>query len=112
MNNTASTRSILDKAVVILGTSMMLVWTLGIGIVGFIVLLAIPWALATQSHNLAIVSSFLVIVPLMLTLLWGLLMLVGVIRDKVAAQLSDSSRSRLEEYQIQRARISYMPNLL
>jgi len=77
----------LDKAVSVLGTAMMLVWTLGIGIVGFAVLLAIAWASVFQSHTLAIALGFLVIAPLLLTLLWAVLTAVDLLKERWAVQL-------------------------
>ena len=112
MNDAVSTTSTLDRAVMILVTGMMLAWTLGIGIVGFVVLLAIAWALVYQSHILAVVLSFLVIAPLLLTLLWGVLMAVGLIRERWIMKLTAPESSWREEYWEQRVRLSYIPNLL
>ena len=108
MNNTTKTMSTLDRAVLFLGTGMMLAWFLGIGIGGFVVLLAIAaGTLVYQAHTLTIVLSSFVMVPLMLTLLWGALMLAGVIWEKWGVQLSVSEQSGPEN----RVRLSYIPNL-
>ena len=94
MNNTTKTMSTLDRAVLFLGTGMMLAWFLGIGIGGFVVLLAIAaGTLVYQAHTLTIVLSSFVMVPLMLTLLWGALMLAGVIWEKWGVELSVSEQS-------------------
>ena len=94
MNNTTKTMSALDRAVLFLGTGMMLAWFLGIGIGGFVVLLAIAaGTLVYQAHTLTIVLSSFVMVPLMLTLLWGALMLAGVIWEKWGVELSVSEQS-------------------
>ena len=73
MNVATSTTSTLDRASMFLGTAMMLAWTLGIGIVGFALLLAIAYAMVFHNYSLAIVFSFLLFAPLMLTIAWGIL---------------------------------------
>jgi hypothetical protein len=73
MNTTTSTTITLERASRTLGTAMMVAWTLGIGIVGFALLLAIAYAMVFHNQILAIVSSFLLFAPLMLTVVWGIL---------------------------------------
>jgi len=72
MNTATSTTATLDRASSTLGTAMMLAWTMGIGIGGFALLLAIAYAMVFNNQTLAIVSTFLLFAPLMLTLLWGI----------------------------------------
>ena len=73
MRVATSTPSILERASIFLGKAMMLAWTLGIGIVGFALLLAIAYAMLFHNYSLAIVCSFFLFVPLMLTIAWGIL---------------------------------------
>ena len=73
MSVATSTTSTLDRASMFLGTAMMLAWTLGIGIVGFALLLAIAYAMVFHNSSLAIVCSFVLFVPLILTIAWGIL---------------------------------------
>lgn len=72
MSTEMSTTRTLDRGAMVLGTAMMIAWTLGIGIVGFVLLLAIAYAMVFQSHTVAVVLSFLLIAPLMLTIAWGI----------------------------------------
>jgi amino acid transporter len=62
----------LEKTSSILGTVMMLAWTLGIGILGFVLLLAIAYAMTMQNQTLLIVCCVLIFAPLLITTVWGL----------------------------------------
>jgi hypothetical protein len=73
MNVATSTTSTLDRTSMFLGTAMMLAWTLGIGIVGFALLLAIAYAMVFHNSSVAIVCSFVLFAPLILTIAWGIL---------------------------------------
>lgn len=54
-----------------LGSAMILAWTLLLGPLGAIALLAIAYAIFIQNLALGIVSGVLVFAPLMLTVAWG-----------------------------------------
>src|SRR5271157_6344683 len=73
MSVATSTTSALDRTSMFLGTAMMLAWTLGIGIVGFALLLAIAYAMVFHNSSVAIVCSFVLFAPLILTIAWGIL---------------------------------------
>lgn len=74
----------LDKASSILGTAMMLAWTLGLGILGFVLLVAIAYAMVLQNQTLVIVCSLLLFSPLLMTVAWGLLSAAEKARDRRA----------------------------
>lgn len=76
----------LDKTSTILGTAMMLVWTLGLGILGFVLLLAIAYAMTMQNQTLLIVCSSLIFAPLLITLVWGLFSAANLARKRWATQ--------------------------
>jgi len=69
----------------IAGTAMMLAWTLGIGIVGLLLLLAIAYGLAFHHPAIVIVCTFLLFAPLMLTVLWGIMGAAAVMGERLAA---------------------------
>ncbi len=62
----------IDRTSMILGAAMMLAWTFWMGIGGLVLLLAVAYSLATQSPTLGIVCSFLLLAPLMMTIVWGI----------------------------------------
>jgi hypothetical protein len=65
-----------EKTTSQLGTAMMLGWTFGIGIVGFVLLSVIAYALASQDLNLmslVVVSVLLLFAPPLMTVFWGAL---------------------------------------
>jgi hypothetical protein len=63
----------LEKTTSKLGTAMMLGWTFGIGIVGFVLLSAIAYALMTERLTLAVFCALVFFAPLVMTVLWGIL---------------------------------------
>ncbi len=71
MSATTSTTDTLDRVSMVLGTAMMIAWTLAIGIGGFVLLLAIAFGMVSQSLNLATVASGLLFLPLLLTVAWA-----------------------------------------
>jgi hypothetical protein len=78
----------LEKATSRLGTAMMLGWTFGIGIVGFVLLSAIAYALASAEFNLVglvVVCVLLLFAPPVMTLVWGVLASALSIRKSAAA---------------------------
>jgi hypothetical protein len=72
MSAATSSTYTLDRTSMILGTAMMLGWTLGLGILGLALLLAIAYAMITQSYTLALTCSVLLFMPLILTMAWGM----------------------------------------
>ena|SRR5271157_5998466 len=99
MSVATSTTSALDRASMFLGTAMMLAWTLGIGIVGFALLLAIAFAMVFQNYSLAIVCSALLFAPLMLTIAWGTLWVAKAAGERLFLLRSVSAPSWLETRQ-------------
>ncbi len=85
MSAATSTTSTLNRASAILGTAMMIAWTLGIGLVGLGLLLVIAYALVAQSHTLAIICSFLLFAPIIMTIVWGIISAAEVTNEKLAA---------------------------
>ncbi|MCA1960372.1 MAG: hypothetical protein LDL33_06215 [Desulfomonile sp.] len=73
MSATSVTVGSSNRACMIAGTAMMLAWTLGIGFVGLVLLLAIAYALVFHHPAVAVVCIFLLFTPLMLTVLWAVL---------------------------------------
>jgi hypothetical protein len=63
----------LEKTTSKLGTAMMLGWTFGIGIVGFVLLSVIAYALVSEQLILAGVCSLVFFAPIIMTVLWGIL---------------------------------------
>lgn len=92
----------LDKAPAILGTAMMLAWTLGLGILGFVLLLAIAYAMVLQNPTLVIVCSFLLFAPLLMIIVWGLLSAAELAREKWAMHYGVSGPSWWERRQAHR----------
>ena len=84
MRVATSTSGSLDRASMFLGTAMMLAWTLGIGIVGFALLLAIAYAMVFHNYSLTIVCSFLLFAPLMLTIAWGILWAAEAAKERLS----------------------------
>jgi len=99
MSVATSTSSTLDRASMFLGTAMMLAWTLGIGIVGFALLLAIAYAMVFHNSSLAIVCSFVLFVPLMLTIAWGILWVAEAEKERVSLHRDVSAPSWWETRQ-------------
>ncbi len=93
MSAATSTTSTLNRASAILGTAMMIAWTLGIGLVGLGLLLVVAYALVAQSHTLAIVCSFLLFAPLIITIVWGIISAAEAISEKWAAHHRGSGPS-------------------
>jgi Trk-type K+ transport system membrane component len=71
----------LDRAVKALGSAMMILWFVILGAAGFLLLLGAVAAMVTHSYTLALVACFLLGVPLLCTLIWGLLGLAVAVRD-------------------------------
>lgn len=90
MSVASTETSALDKASMILGTAMMLSWTFAIGIPGLAVLLAIAYALVTETHALAIVCVCLLLAPLFLTVLWGAFRIAATLEERWAPAHSAS----------------------
>ncbi len=82
MRTVSSETSTMERTSLIVGAAMMLAWTLWLGIVGFVLLVAIVSALVWQSHTLAVVCSFLLLAPVMMTALWGTLQVMEGLRKK------------------------------
>lgn len=75
MNTRTNENNASDRGSMILGTAMMLAWTFGIGVVGFVLLLAAAYGLLTQSYTVTIVCFAVLLTPLMMTLVWGVMKL-------------------------------------
>lgn len=80
----ATTTGTLDRASMLLGTAMMIAWTLGIGIVGFALLLAIAYTMIFHNYSLTFVCSFFLFAPLMLTIAWGILWALEAARERLS----------------------------
>ncbi len=72
MSTARSSTRTLDRISMILGTTMMLGWTMGLGVLGFALLLAIAYAMACSSYVPAVACSGLLVLPLILTVVWGI----------------------------------------
>ena len=86
----------LDKVLMALGQAMMTAWTLMLGVVGFVLLLALVAALVTYSYTAAVVVGFLLVTPLLLTLVWGVLA-IGVAWRDLWAELQERDFQTLWE---------------
>lgn len=71
----------LDKAVMALGQAMMVAWTLILGVLGFVLLLALVAALVAHAYTAAVVIGLLLVTPLLMTLMWGVLAIGAALRD-------------------------------
>lgn len=91
MRVATSTTSTLGRASMFLGTAMMIAWTLGIGIVGFALLLAITYAMLFQNYSLTIICTFLLFAPLLLTIAWGTLWAAEAAKEKLSVLRSFSA---------------------
>jgi hypothetical protein len=56
-----------EKAAEVLGTVVMTAWSIGIGVVGFMLLLGAYYAMVVQSTSLLVACCFLLFLPLILT---------------------------------------------
>ena len=99
MSVATSTTSTLDRASMFLGTAMVLAWTLGIGIVGFAMLLAIAYAMVFHNYSLVVVCSFFLFAPFMLTIAWGILWVAEAAKSRVSLLRSVSAPSWWETRQ-------------
>lgn len=88
MSITIAENNPLERATQVLGTAMMLAWTFIIGIGGFLLLMATAFAFITHNHAMASISIFLLFTPLLMTLGWGILSLVGMVLEKLEGKLS------------------------
>lgn len=111
MSTATSVTNTQERGSVILGTAMMVSWTLVIGIGGLVLFLAIAYGLTSRSHMLVVVSSCLLAVPLLLTVAWGIALANEIMGEK-KAERTILVQSRHEGYCDHRARISYVPNFL
>jgi predicted ABC-type exoprotein transport system permease subunit len=111
MNAATMTNDKAGRMSTVLGTAMMIAWTLVIGIGGVALLLTVAFGLFSNNLNLAVVSSFLLFVPLLLTIVWGVTLAASILDEKSAAATIFIPAVR-EGYFEQRARISYVPNYL
>ena len=71
MNATTNTTTILERISAILGMVMMLAWTLGLGVVGFVILLGLFYAMAVRSETLAVLAFSFLFTPLLMISVWG-----------------------------------------
>ena len=99
MSVATSTTSTLDRASMFLGIAMVLAWTLGIGIVGFALLLAIAYAMVFHNYSLVVVCSFFLFAPLMLTIAWGILWVAEAAKSRLSLLRSVSAPSWWETRQ-------------
>ncbi len=72
----------LARAARLLGTVMVLAWTFVIGILGFVLLLGVYYAIVAQSQSLLAVCCFLLFSPLLLTVVFGCLSLAEILLQK------------------------------
>lgn len=75
-----------DRTTKILGTAMMLAWTLWIGLVGLVLLLVVFYAMMTANQTLTVVGTFLLFTPFLLTVAWGGFTGASVLAKKIAAK--------------------------
>lgn len=75
MQPTIDKETALGRVARLLGTAMMLAWTFVIGILGFVLLLGVYYAMVAQSQSLLAVCCFLLFSPLLLTIVFGCLSL-------------------------------------
>jgi hypothetical protein len=54
-----------DRAGLVSGRAMLVSWLTGLGIVGFLIFLAVGYAMVAESHVPAVVCSTVLLVPLM-----------------------------------------------
>jgi hypothetical protein len=74
-----------DRATMVLGTAMMVAWTLWLGLVGLMLLLVVFYAMMAANQTLIVAGAFLLFTPFLLTLVWGGLTGVNALAKKVAA---------------------------
>lgn len=63
------TEAALERGNGVPGTAAI-VWTVGLGIVGFLLVLAVWYAMVAESHIPAVICSTLLLLPLLSTLVW------------------------------------------
>jgi len=88
-NNTSG----LEKVVKVLGTAVMLSWTLIIGLFGFVLLLGIYYAMEAENQNLLGFCCFLLFSPILLTIVFGCLSLAEAVRKELTVREDPSSPS-------------------
>jgi|GEM_PF-856205 len=65
----------------LLGTIMMISWTVVVGLGGLLLLLAIFYATMSNSLTLTVVCSFFLFIPVLVTLIWGFFMVEDLTRE-------------------------------
>lgn len=83
MNTRMNETNASDRGSMILGTAAMLAWTFGIGVAGFVLLLAAAYGLLTQAYTLTIICLAVLLTPLMMTLVWGVMKLVEALKKEL-----------------------------
>lgn len=66
------TEAALERGNVVTGTAAI-VWTIGLGMLGFLLVLAIWYAMVAESHIPAVICSTLLLLPLVSTLVWEII---------------------------------------
>jgi hypothetical protein len=83
----------LDRATVMAGTAMMLAWTLWLGFVGLVLLMAIFYAMMADSRILLISGIVLLSTPIVMTLAWAVLGCVRAFVKRLASEEAQTSPS-------------------
>lgn len=91
MQPTESNATNLERAAAILGTAMILAWTFLIGVFGFALLIGVYYAIGADSQSLLAICCFGLALPILLTVVFGLLSLADAMMQKLDVKEDDSS---------------------
>ena len=81
----------LEKAAAVIGTAMMLAWTFLIGVFGFALLIGVYYAMGAQSQSILAICGFGLALPILLTVVFGLLSLADAMMQKLEVEDEASS---------------------
>ncbi|MCA1959506.1 MAG: hypothetical protein LDL33_01825 [Desulfomonile sp.] len=81
-----TTNTTSNGLVSLLGTIMMISWTVVVGLGGLLLLLAIFYATMSNSLTLTVVCSFFLFIPVLVTLIWGFFMVEDLTREWTAGR--------------------------
>ncbi len=95
MNN----KTTLDKATIMLGTVMMIAWTLMIGVFGFVLLAAGAYGITSHRYTLVTVCAILLFSPLLMTIVWGLFSAIGIVSKQFATDYAMAGPTWWEQRQ-------------
>ncbi len=88
-----ATEATLDRGSLFLGSAAIIGWTVGLGALGVMFLLAVWYAMVAESHIPAIICAVLLLMPLALTLIWGVFSWGAFAAEKLRSVHSDSALS-------------------